>query len=374
MNGVLPANTAVMRDLQTTYGAAQLVLTVYLIATMFASIVLGNLADRHGRRPVMIGSLLVFAAGGFICMLAPTIEVLLIGRFVQGFGASVCVFLPRTIVRDVHPRDRAASVIGYMTTAMMVAPLFGPAVGGWVTDVSTWRWLYAGLGVLGVVFAVLAYRYQVETLQSAESRPVGSRFYHSAMVLLRDRLFQGYVAIQCGSVGVYYSFLGGAPYVLMELRGLSASEYGRWFTLVAIGYLTGNFIAGKLSERLGVDRMITLALIPGAIGIVLFWVLSGVSHPLGLFIPMQIIALSNGMCLPNVMSASMSVNPSLAGSASGIAGTLQTFVGIVFTVLLSVFLVSSALPLFVIITLSALVALWGLWLTRPRVHTLTSEL
>lgn len=369
MNGVLPANTEVMRDLQTTYGAAQLVLTVYLIATMFASIILGNLADRLGRRPVMIASLLVFASGGFICTLAPNIEVLLIGRFVQGFGASVCVFLPRTIVRDVHPRDRAASVIGYMTTAMMVAPLFGPAVGGWVTDVSTWRWLYAGLGVLGIVFSVLAYRYQYETLKDVQSRPVGSRFYHSASVLMRDRLFQGYVAIQCGSVGVYYSFLGGAPYVLMELRGLSASEYGRWFTMVAIGYLAGNFIAGRLSERLGVDRMIMLALIPGAFGVVLFWVLSGVAHPLGLFIPMQIVALSNGMCLPNVMSASMSVNPSLAGSASGIAGTLQTFVGIVFTILLSLFLSESALPLFVIITLSSVVAIWGVWLIRHGVHS-----
>ena len=69
MNGVLPANTEVMRDLQTTYGAAQLVLTVYLIATMFASIILGNLADRLGRRPVMIASLLVFASGGFILSL-----------------------------------------------------------------------------------------------------------------------------------------------------------------------------------------------------------------------------------------------------------------------------------------------------------------
>jgi len=126
MNGVLVANTAVMHDLSTNYGTAQLVLTIYLVASMISQTTLGNLADSHGRRPVMIGALCLFAFGSFICAAASSIEMLLAGRFIQGFGSSVCVFLPRTIMRDVHPKDKAASKIGYMVTAMMVAPLFAP--------------------------------------------------------------------------------------------------------------------------------------------------------------------------------------------------------------------------------------------------------
>ena len=368
MNAVLPANTQIMHEFETKYGLVQLVLTVYLVATMFSQIIMGNLADRYGRRPIMLINLLIFALGGVICTVAFNIEMLLVGRFVQGFGASVCMFLPRTIVRDVYGRDRAASVIGYMTTAMMAAPLFGPALGGWVTDVSSWRWMYALLAVLGCLFAYLTWMYQNETLivDERERRPIGSQLFQNAKSLLSTRMFVAYLLVQCGSVGVYYSFLGGAPYVLMELRGLSASEYGLWFMVIAVGYLLGNLAAGKFSERIGVDRMIGFALLPGAVGMTLFWLLFNWDHPLGLFLPMQLITFSNGMCLPNVMSAIMSVRPDMAGGASGLAGTIQTAVGIVFTLLLSIFLLDKALPLYVLMSLSACLCVLGY--ARIRQH------
>lgn len=370
LNGVIPANSQIIRDLDSSYSAAQLILTIYLLAIMIAQIVLGNWADRYGRRPVMIGSLIVFALGGLICATAQAMEVLLIGRFIQGLGSSVCMFLPRTIVRDIYPRDKSASVIGYMTTAMMAAPLFGPALGGWITDISTWRFLYALLAILGFLFAGLAWVFQHETLREAQIRPVGSRFFDASKVLLSSRLYVAYLLVQVGSVGAYYTFLAGAPYILMELRSLSASQYGLWFMVVAIGYLLGNLTAGRLSSRLGVHRMITLALIPGMFGILLFWLLSGWSHPLGLFIPMQIVAFSNGMCLPNVMSATMSVRPELSGSASGLAGTVQTFVGIVLTLLVSLFLIQSTLPFYLLLSFSAFIALVGYyWLFNINKQT-----
>ncbi|MBX2882233.1 MAG: multidrug effflux MFS transporter [Granulosicoccus sp.] len=359
MNGVLPANSQITRDLLTTYGMAQMVLTVYLLATLCAQIVLGNWADRYGRRPIMIGSLLVFALGGIICALAPSIEMLLLGRFIQGLGSSVCIFLPRTIIRDVFPRDRAASVIGYMTTAMMVAPLFGPAVGGWITDVSSWRLLYAVLGILGILLALLCVFFQNETLQQTEVRPVGSRFVDGAVILLRSRAFRAYLAVQCGSVGIYYAYLGGAPYVLMELYGLSAFEFGRWFAMIAIGYLLGNLVAGRFSQRFGGNFMISLSIPPLVTGIVLFWLMSRWQHPFAMFFPMQLVAFSNGICLPNVMSATMSVRPDLAGSASGLAGTFQTAAGIIMTIWLSAWLADTSLPLLVVMTGSLLLAVTG---------------
>jgi len=356
MNGVLPANTRVMEDLSTNYGMVQLVLTVYLVAIMVAQILLGNLADNFGRRPVMIGSLAVFSLGCAICVASQSIEMLLFGRFVQGFGSSVCMFLPRTIVRDVYQRDKSASVIGYMTTAMMVAPLFGPALGGWLTDVSSWRWMYALLAMLGLAFTLCAFLFQHETLDQSlrERRPIGSQLVHSGRTLLSIPLFVSYLAVQSGTVGVYYSFLGGAPYVMMELRGYSAFEYGLWFLLIGTGYLSGNFVAGRYSERHGVDAMIGLSLLPGLAGIVLFWVFYNWQHPLGLFLPMLLIAFSNGICLPNVMAAIMSVKPDMAGSASGLAGTIQTAIGIVFTGSLSIFLAQDSMPLYVLMTLSAI--------------------
>ncbi len=360
LNGAIPANSKVVADLETTYGAVQLVLSVYLTATMISQTVLGNWADRFGRRPVMIGSLLVFSIGGILCALAPSIEFLLVGRFIQGMGSAVCVFLPRTIVRDVYSRDKSASVIGYMTTAMMVAPLFGPALGGWITDVSTWRWLYAVMALLGLIFCGLTWLGLNETLTNRHDGSTRLQFFDTARKLLSIPLMRAYLAIQCGSAGIYYSFLGGAPYVLMELQGLSATGYGQWFMFVAIGYMFGNLIAGRYSNHFGVERMISFALIPGLMGLISFWLFFSWQHPLALFLPMQLVALSNGMCLPNVMSACMSVKPELAGSASGLAGTVQMGFAITVTVLLSLLLQDSALPLYLLFTLSGAIAAIGL--------------
>jgi len=358
MNGVLPANTAIMHELSTSYGMAQVVLSVYLFASMISQILLGNLADRIGRRPVMIGSLVLFGIGGSVCAIAASIEVLLAGRFIQGFGSSVCVFLTRTIMRDVHPRDKAASAIGYMVTAMMAAPLFGPAL-------FSWRIMYILLATSGFLLAYLSHRHQHETLRT-EHRPKQSG-WQSNKDLLREREYLAYVLIMCGSVGIYFCYLAGAPYVVMELRNHSATTYGAWFSTVAIGYLAGNFIAGKFSESLGTQKMLIISMIPMVIGILLFWVFIRIDHLIGLFLPMLFIGLSNGICLPNLTSAAMSVRSDIAGSASGLLGTLHIGTGIAITLVLSATLQDSELPLYVAITFSGVVALSGLFVLLRKV-------
>jgi len=398
MNGVLPATSAVMVEFQSTYGLAQMVLTVYLFATLVSQLVLGPAADRWGRRPIMIGSLLIFTGGSIACALAPTVEFLLLARFVQGVGGGVCTFLPRTIVRDIYPRDRAASVIGYMTTAMMIAPLFGPAAGGWITDVASWRYLYWALAGFGAMLACMAWRHQYETLEAgdepvplaesgepaiqppaspAPASPdvVGGNIAkvlvatpaepRSPIILLaKDRAFVAYALLMSGSVGVYYAFLAGAPWVAMQSRGLDASTYGIWFAMVAIGYLSGNFVAGRFSERIGGDRMIFLGLVPFFTGVAAFWILSGWQHPFGLFLPMQLVAFSNGVSLPNMIAGAMSVRPSLAATASGLSGGVQTAFGVMLTLAVGALLPAADAWLFAIATLSAAVTLIGMLIRR----------
>lgn len=388
LNGVLPATSAVMRELDASYGAAQLVLTVFLVATFASQLLLGRAADRYGRKPVMVGSLLTFAVGSALCAVAPGIETLLAGRFVQGFGGAVCVFLPRTIVRDVYPENRAASVIGYVTTAMMIAPMFGPGLGGWITERADWRFMYIGLAALGVAFALLAWRFQRETLDAlpkAVSGPSplvapaagsgtaagagrawgGDAARGPAMELAAEPSFRALSLVLAGSVGVYYSFLAGAPYVAMESRGMGAADYGRWFALVAVGYIGGNLVAGRLSARLGTYRMMTLGVAPLLLGVGAFVALSGSDHPAALFGPMLMVAFSNGITLPNASSALMSVRPALAGTASGLAGSLQTGSGVLLTVLIGLALPRSTAWFYVALACCAAVSLCGI-LLRPK--------
>lgn len=359
LNGVLPANTVVMGDLESSYSLVQLVLTVFLIASLLGQLTLGHAADTWGRRPVLIGSLVVFSIGGVVCAIAQSIEWLLLGRFIQGFGASSCMFIPRTIVRDVYSRDRAASVIGYMTTAMMIAPLFGPAIGGWVTDNLDWRFLYVGLAIFGFVLSLLAWRFQHETLQEQVTEQESISWYKSAVRLFGERAFVIYVLMMTGSVGVYYCFLAAAPYVVMESRGYSATIYGRWFIVVAIGYLSGNLVAGRFSQQVGVETMIRLGLIPYFFALLLFWIFSASTHPAALFVPMSMVAFSNGATLPNMLSAAMSVRPELSATASGIAGSLQIAYGVIASVVLGVILPYGDYWMFVAISVAGLICVLG---------------
>ena len=368
MNGVLPANSTIMQEFSVSYASVQAVITVFLVSTFVSQLILGPLADRIGRRPVMMGALSIFALGSALCAIATSMEMLLLFRFIQGFGAAVCVFLPRTIVRDIYPVDKAASMIGYMTTAMMVAPLFGPALGGWITDNFSWRLMYAGLAVFGSIFVLLAYRFQYETRKDSDDTQgavdADGRVKRPIIELLKSRRFQGYMALQAGAVGAYFAFLAGAPYVAMESRGLSASQFGLWFTLVAIGYLTGNLIAGRCSVRVGAVGMIRVGLIPLVIGTAMFWILSAWQHPLALFLPMNLIALSNGMSLPNLISLAMSVRPELSASASGLTGSAQVSCGVVLTLIVGIMLPRADYWLFIVISFSCLLAIAGYLIAR----------
>jgi len=366
LNGVLPANTAIMAELETSYGTAQLVLSIFLLALLFGQILLGNAADRFGRRPIMLASLLGFSVGGALCAAAPNIESLLAARFVQGFFAASCSFLPRAMVRDVYGQEKSASMMGYMTVAMMVAPMFGPAIGGLITDNFSWRWMYVGLSSTGALLFIVSLLLMHETRSEHTATSEGTSLLNASRDLLQIREFNACTIMLCGSVGLYYAFLAGSPFVMMESRGYSASEFGRWFAMVPVGYLTGNLVAGRFSERLGVNRMVLLGAVPGLLGVSLLWVLAFSTHPLSLFLPMNLIAFSNGMSLPNLMSAAMSVRSDLVSSAAGLSGAFQTGFGVMLTYALGVMLPASDNWLNIMVTLSAALWLYGLWLWFSR--------
>ena len=364
MNSVLPANIAIMEDLAVSYGQAQLVLTVYLISMLVFQLVSGSLSDRFGRRSVVIGGLTFFVLGSVLCSTAQSIEWLLFARFVQGVGGAVCISMPRTMVRDVLPRDQAASAMGYLSTVMMLAPLLGPALGGWLTQTVGWRWMYGVIA--GASFLILL----ASIFQLAETRPELTKqqesynFSHALKGLICDRQFLAIMLIMTGSTGVYYVFLAGAPYVTINLYGYSPAEYGVWFACTGLGYMSGNFVAGRWSVKVGAVRMIKLGIIPLFASVFLVWALSPWELAFALFIPAFAFAFSNGICIPNLSSIALGVKPEFAGTASGLMGVAQLGAGVVLSSVLGMILAGSAVPLFALMTLSLGIAVIGLLMWR----------
>lgn len=364
MTVAVPANTQIMRDFATEYGVAQLILTVYLFAVAVAQLFLGAYSDRFGRRPVMIHGLIIFGVGSVVCALSHSLEALLIGRAIQGAGGSVGISISRAIVRDVYSRSKSASVIAYISMAMVLAPMVGPTLGGGVTQYASWRYIFWFLGFAVLILLFFVYQRLHETAPGVRSHSSRPRLLASTVLLLTQPAFVGYTTNMAFAAGMFFSFLAGAPFLVMEVMQRSASEYGMFFALSAFGYFSGNFFSGRFAERLGPDRIMLYAVVPTSAGLLLFWLFAGVLHPLALFGPMFLIAFSNGLTIPNATAAALSVRPDLAGAASGIAGSLQIGVGAVLSVVVGFTQDGTFWPLLGVMTFSGIVSIMGMWFAR----------
>lgn len=322
MNVFLPSLPGIARHFDADYAVVQLAISLYLVATAGLQLVIGPASDRFGRRPVMLTCFGIFLFGSAATIYAPTIELLLAARLLQAFAAAGMV-LSRAIVRDTVGTDEAASKIGYITMGMSVVPMIGPAIGGILDELYGWQasfLLTLGFGLLAftVVFLDLG-----ETNHNRSSNLLAQ--VKSYPELMRSRRFWGYTLTAACTSGSFFAFLGGGPYVSTEMLHLGPAQYGFYFAIISVGYMAGNFMSGRFSRRVGLNTMMLAGCIAAVIGMIASFVLFGAGyyHALSLFGPTVLVGLGNGMTLPNANAGIVSVRPHLAGSASGLGGSMQ---------------------------------------------------
>lgn len=329
LNIFIPSMPGMRAVFETDYAAIQLTLTGYLFAIAIAQIFLGPLSDRFGRRPVLLFGMMLFIVGSLGCMAATTITELIIGRVVQATGGCAGLVLGRAIVRDLWDRDTSASMLGYITMAMVLAPMFAPSIGGYLDVWFDWRASFAFMGILGLIVLGASWLTLHETIRSVRPMPGIAGIARDFRTLLQIPLFRSNALSGAFAVAIFFSFLAGAPFIMEQLLGRSKVEYGLYFMLSASGYMTGNFLSGRFSTKYGTDSMViagNLIAVAGAALLVIFAIL-GILNPIAIFLPMLIIGISNGLTIPNTLANAVSVRPDMAGAASGLAGSLQLILG-----------------------------------------------
>ncbi len=321
-NLFLPSLPGMAVYFHADYRVVQLAVSLYLAATAVLQLGIGPASDRFGRRPVMLFCLAVFIVSTIAATFAPTIEILLFLRLFQAFSAAGMV-LSRAIVRDTVGPDEAASRLGYITMGIAIAPMIGPVIGGLLEELYGWQSTFHLMLAFGIVAFALVYLDLGET-NSNPSTSVSSQI-KTYPELFRSRRFWGYSATAAFTSGAFFAFLGGGPFVATELLGLSPSAYGLYFALISLGYVLGNFVSGRYSRALGINRMMLLGSVVACVGTVLSILLfaAGYYHALSLFGPTFFVGVGNGIALPNANAGTVSVRPHLAGSASGLGGALQ---------------------------------------------------
>lgn len=333
INIFVPSMPSISKDLGSSYATVQLGLSLYLLMTAVVSLVVGPISDKIGRRPVILAAFLIFLIGTAMCIFAESAWMFLAGRVIQT-SSSAGMVLSRAIVRDVYPREKSASMIGYVVMGMAIAPMIGPAIGGYIDSVAGWRWSFAMLGAFGAVALVSTWASLPETNTFAgQSAAKQLRAYKTILTM---PLFWLYVASSSLASAVFFGFLGGGPAVSSVFFQQTPFQYGLYFSLCAVGYAAGNGLAGRFSEAVGVARMMYLGalvtLLGPALSLCLFMLFADPA-PWMLFVPLALVGLGNGMTLPNVTAATISLRPEAAGAASGMLGSLQIGSGAVASVI-----------------------------------------
>ena len=332
-----PAVPFVGRAFAVDAGTAQLAFSLSMLAMAAGTLVYGALSDRIGRLPTLIGGLALFSGGAAVGAAAASIEMLIAGRILQGLGAACGVVLARAMVSDIYGKERLPQMIAYLTTAYVVGPMVAPVIGGGLADTLGWQSIMILPAAFGLATMLLAVTVIGETGRGA----AGPRTSLAAGFgrLLRQRRFVFHMLNPAFGSATFISINAGAAYLMIEVLGRPATEYGLWFTLGPLGFMLGNYLSGRMSGRYSAAFLIvsgTVLTLAGALTAATP-VIGFPLTPLALFVPILILSVGQGLSMPQAQAAAMSADPALTGTASGIVVFAQFLMSAVLTQAVAVF-------------------------------------
>jgi len=350
----MPVIPAVKAAFGLSDALAQATFSVAVLGMGLATLGYGSLADRHGRRPVLLSGLFLFLLGSVLSAVAVNVPMLVAGRVVQAFGAGCGITLVRTIARDAYGAERLVKAIAYLTMFYTVGPMISPVVGGLLVDTFGWRAVFgfsvvaAGAITLGVWLVIY------------ETRPAGETGRHGKVLgsyaeLLAQPRFVALVLQTGFATGTFLIVATASSTLMKELLGRPATEFGLYFVMLPLGFMTGSVISSRLGNRVRTEAMVLTGSLVclAAVAVQALLLLTFPPVPLMLFLPGAFVTLSQGIALPYAQAGAMSTVPRLAGTAAGIGVFVQQVLGASFAQLYGLIADGTPRPMVAAATLCA---------------------
>lgn len=319
----LPALPGLTAELGASMARAQLTLSALMLAFGLSQLVLGPLADRFGRRPVLVGGLTLYVAASAGGAAAATIESLVWWRVLQGVGVSAAVVCARAMVRDLYAPHEGARIMSKALSGLGVIALSCPLVGGLVAGVFGWRVALACTGIFaaGALAAVLLT--MPESLRELNPRallpgPMLATWWRIA----RNRTFLAWALLTACTYAGLYTYLAGSSFVFIDVLGTSRGNYGLILATSSVAYLSGTFWCRRWLPQYGMAGAVkrgaffTLA---GGLSMAAL-ALAGVRSPWAIALPQMLFAFGHGIHQPCGQAAVAGPFPANAGAASALSG------------------------------------------------------
>ena len=362
----LPGFPAMAQAFATDEKHIQATLAAYFLGLSLGQLAYGPVADRFGRRiPLLIG-LVLFTVASLACAFAPTLEALIVARFVQALGGCAGMVLSRAIVSDTCDAVGSAKVFSQLMLVMGLAPILAPMFGGVLVSLHGWQSIFLVLTVFSALCTLAVLLGLPESLPAHQPRQPLSGALRQYGRLLNDRVFLGHALTGGVAIAGMFAYIAGSPFVFIKLYGVPAEHYGWLFGTNAAGFILMAQVNARLLARRGPAALLSRSVwVYVTAGLVLL-ALSAL-HPAALWpllIPLFIGIASLGAIVPNASACAMNGQGARAGSASALLGCLQFSVAAGAAALVSVLDDGSAIPMALVISLCGVMAVVFSLVTR----------
>ncbi|MDV2900843.1 Bcr/CflA family multidrug efflux MFS transporter [Phytobacter diazotrophicus] len=351
----LPALPVIAGQFGVPAGSAQMTLSTYILGFALGQLLYGPMADSIGRKPVILGGTLIFAAAAVACALAQSIDQLITMRFFHGLAAAAASVVINALMRDIYPREEFSRMMSFVMLVTTIAPLLAPMIGGAVLVWFSWHMIFWILAVAGLLVSVMIAFFIHETLPPERRQPFHLRTTVGNFAsLFRHKRVLSYMLASGFSFAGMFSFLSAGPFVYIEINHVSPQDFGYYFALNIVFLFLMTIINGRFVRRVGALKMFRGGL--WVQFVMALWMVITALLGVGFWSLVVGVAAFVG-CVSLVSSNAMAVIldefPHMAGTASSLAGTFRFGIGAIVGTLLSMSAFNSAWPMIWSITFCA---------------------
>ncbi len=368
----LPALPLLRRALAADMASAQLTMSALILAFGLAQMVWGPLADRFGRRPVLLLGLLLFCAASVGCALAGDIQALVVWRTLQGAALASAVVVARALLRDLYEPVQGAQVMALALSGLGVIALLGPLLGGAVAASLGWRATLVVVALVGLATLVFITLKLPETLALPKRQPLqAASLARGWWLMARHRVFVAWCLLVACTYGGLFTVLAASSFVYIDVLGLSPAAYGAAMALGSLSYIVGTFVCRRWIARHGMQGTVWrggfFTLAGGALGTLL--ALAGVQQVWAVLLPQCLFIFGHGLHQPCGQAGVVGPFPKAAGAASALAGLVLALVAFAIGLWLGRSLDGSTRPLMLGLGFWAVATCAVAWVLVPRTVT-----
>jgi DHA1 family bicyclomycin/chloramphenicol resistance-like MFS transporter len=325
----LPALPNLANDLHCNTSLAQLSLTACLFGLALGQMFAGPISDVHGRRGSLLVGMVLYVVSSLLCVVAPTIWVLIVMRFVQGLAGAAGIVISRAMARDLYSGAELTRFFSMLMLVSGVAPILAPILGGQLLQFTSWRGIFIVLVGVGMFMLVAVFLGLSETLPDTLHSQGGLKnTLLTFQGLIGNRKFMGYALAQGFSSAAMFAYIAGSPFVLQNIFGVSPQMFSLLFAMNSLGIIIASQITGRLTGRIHDTTLLVAGLLIAFVGgaVLLAMILLG-GELSSILLPLFFVVSSGGIIGTSCFSLAMQDQARAAGSASALMGLLTFIFG-----------------------------------------------